>query len=124
MIVAGLLISPVVFQNEAAPVVQAYEHWTIDMSSAWLSDDHQTFGAGVMDNDSGTYFTATYRLDKVGAERYNIMESKNQGAWTQIGIIDWSYMSSADIGGPKSGGPLFKKVANACARKAGYQKMF
>lgn len=53
-----------------------------------------------------------------------IMESKNQGPWTQIGIIDWSYMCSADIGGPESGGPLFIRVANVCAQKYGYQKMF
>lgn len=106
------------------PVVQAYEHWSIDRSSAWRDRDSDTFGAGVTDNDSGAYFTVAYHLDKVSSDRYNIMESKNQGPWTQIGIIDWSYMCSADIGGPESGGPLFIRVANVCAQKYGYQKMF
>ena len=118
----GISVSSV--STTAVPVVQAYAPWSIDSSSAWWDRGSDTFGAGVTDNDSGAYFTVAYHLNKVSSDRYNIMESKNQGSWTQIGIIDWSYMCSADIGGPESGGPLFIRVANVCAQKYGYQKMF
>lgn len=120
--VVGVSVCP--GPGPSASVVHAYGHWSIDRFSAWWDRGSDTFGAGVTDNDSGEYFTVAYHLNKVSRDRYNIMESKNQGPWTQIGVIDWSYMCSADIGGAESGGPLFARVANVCAQKYGYQKMF
>lgn len=120
----GLVFYMNVQLPEVGVIAEASEMWTIDQSSAWWDRGSHTCGAGVTDNDSGTYFTVAYHLEQVDSSRYNVMESKNQGPWTQIGVIDWSYMSSADIGSPETGGRLFARVANVCARKYGYEKMF
>lgn len=80
------------------------------------------FGAAVVD-PSGDYFTATYKLVKVSSDATNIYESKNNGPWVQIGVIN--HEASYQIGNsPKTGGFLFRAIADIAARSAGYQKMF
>ncbi len=66
----------------------------------------------------------SYQLVNVNKHVMNVMESKNSGAWVQIGVIDWNRMCSADVGSPESGGLLFREVADVAARSAGYEKMF
>jgi hypothetical protein len=112
-----------------ALVAQAFDrytvsHYTVDPSSIWCSDDNSTFGAGVTDNNTGEYFTATYQLVKISSKVIDVMESKNSGDWVQIGTIDWNYMCNADIRNALSGGPLFRRVATLAAQSRGYSRMF
>lgn len=111
-----------------ASVVEAADMYTvgqyqIDPSSVWCSDNNH-FGAGVTDTDTGEYFTASYQLVPVKKHVIDVMESKNSGAWVQIGTIDWNYMCSADVGNAQSGGKLFRRIADLGAISRGYQKMF
>ena len=112
-------------ENEiGAPVAYASNGYTIDRSSAWYDRSAQIFGAGVTEDATGEYFTVSYQLVNVNKHVMNVMESKNSGAWVQIGVIDWNRMCSADVGSPESGGLLFREVADVAARSAGYEKMF
>ena len=109
------------------PAVQAYGDnnyvagYTIDPSSVWYDQNNRMFGAGVTDSD-GNYFTATYRLVRVSSDETDVYESKNNGPWVQIGVIN--HEASYQIGNQKTGGPLFRRIADMAARTAGYQKMF
>ena len=107
-----------------ASVAYASNGYTIDRSSAWYDRSAQIFGAGVTEDATGEYFTVSYQLVNVNKHVMNVMESKNSGAWVQIGVIDWNRMCSADVGSPGSGGLLFREVADVAARSAGYEKMF
>ena len=108
----------------AVPVssVCAYSSpYHIDKSSAWWDRDNHMFGAGVTDNNTGEYFTATYRVYMNG-NYYTVYESKNGGNWVEIGEFDRSRVSNAEM--PRYTGILFVWVANACAQTRGYEKMF
>jgi|GEM_PF-873708 len=110
------------------PIAQASDTYTthgytIDTSSVWYDHDNEIFGAGVTDPD-GNYFTATYKMVKVSSSPYQIdvYESKNNGPWVQIGVINNE--ASYQIGNKKTGGFLFRTIADLAARTVGYEKMF
>ncbi|OBZ33172.1 hypothetical protein [Megasphaera sp. DISK 18] len=97
--------------------------YTIDVSSVWYDEPNRTFGAAVTDPD-GNYFTTTYKMVKVSSRPYqmNIYQSKNNNPWVQIGVI--TDEASYQIGNKKTGGFLFRKIADLAARSVGYEKMF
>ena len=106
------------------PIAQASDTYTIhgytiDTSSVWYDHDNEIFGAGVTDPD-GNYFTATYKMVKVSSSPYQIdvYESKNNGPWVQIGVINNE--ASYQIGNKKTGGFLFRTIADLAARTVGY----
>ena len=110
------------------PIAQASDTYTthgytIDTSSVWYDHDNEIFGAGVTDPD-GNYFTSTYKMVKVSSSPYQIdvYESKNNGPWVQIGVINNE--ASYQIGNKKTGGFLFRTIADLAARTVGYEKMF
>lgn len=61
---------------------------------------------------------------KVSSSPYQIdvYESKNNGPWVQIGVINNE--ASYQIGNKKTGGFLFRTIADLAARTVGYEKMF
>ena len=110
------------------PIAQASDTYTthgytIDTSSVWYDHYNEIFGAVVTDPD-GNYFTATYKMVKVSSSPYQIdvYESKNNGPWVQIGVINNE--ASYQIGNKKTGGFLFRTIADLAARTVGYEKMF
>ena len=69
-------------------------------------------GARVSNGSTGQISNYAYFMQQVNDNVINILESIDGSQWRQVGFVDFSYMTPANLGTEQTGGAIFGEIFN------------
>lgn len=91
-------------------------NFRVDYNSIWFDKNKGMIGAKIKNESTGRISNYAYFMQQVNDNVMNILESVDGNQWRQVGFVDFSYMTPANLGTEQTGGfifgEIFKRVFN------------